>query len=88
MHGKLSELQSSWSSLQKLLQEKQKELEGAFTRQKFLAELRELEGWASEMATSFDTEELPKTATEAEVFLQHHQDRKVRGAARRWSEVG
>lgn len=77
IRSKLSELQDSWRQLQTLCSRRRDQLTSAFTRHKFLADLKELDLWVADTIKKMTSSELPNNVAEAEALLELHNERKV-----------
>ncbi|XP_054271663.1 spectrin alpha chain, non-erythrocytic 1 isoform X2 [Macrosteles quadrilineatus] len=77
IRSKLSELQDSWRQLQTLCSRRRDQLTSAFTRHKFLADLKELDLWVADTIKKMTSSELPNNVAEAEALLELHNERKA-----------
>lgn len=73
----LSELETNWSELRRLSDDRRASLGQAHTLHKFRAETRELESWVADAVKRMNEVEPPTSISEAEALLELHQERKA-----------
>lgn len=74
---KLSMLRDQWKTLQDLTTKRRNDLQTAYTRHKFCADLKELQDWLEEAISRMKDNELPTTVSEAEAAINLHEERKA-----------
>lgn len=77
IRNKLTELQDNWRQLQALCGTRRDALNTAYTKHKFIADLRELELWVADTIKKMSSSELPNNIAEAEALLELHHERKA-----------
>ncbi|KAL0275436.1 UNVERIFIED_CONTAM: hypothetical protein PYX00_003283 [Menopon gallinae] len=74
---KLYTLQDQWKRLQDLTARRRDALQVAYTRHKFLSDLKEVENWIGDAISRMKNKELPTTIPEAEAAIHLHEERKA-----------
>ncbi|KAF5308651.1 hypothetical protein FQR65_LT06112 [Abscondita terminalis] len=75
--NKLKGIQDDWSKLILLKNKRRENLDFAYTKQKFLSDLNDLQLWADEAIMSMKDQNKPKSVTEAEALMELHNEKKA-----------
>lgn len=74
---KVEELQQDWNRLLLAKDKRRHTLDKAYTKQKFLTDLKDLELWANETIKRMENQNKPSSVTEAEGLLELHNEKKA-----------
>uniref|UniRef100_A0A336KQL4 CSON014177 protein n=1 Tax=Culicoides sonorensis TaxID=179676 RepID=A0A336KQL4_CULSO len=74
---KLEELKRNWEHLRNLSLKRKKALADGYTIHKFIADVKELEAWVTDICKKMDSVPLPNTIPECETQIQLHNERKA-----------
>ncbi|XP_025833247.1 spectrin beta chain, non-erythrocytic 1 [Agrilus planipennis] len=74
---KLEELLQQWNNLLNVKDKKRQDLDKAHTKQKFLAEINDLDLWVMEIIKRMENQNKPNSVAEAEALLELHKERKA-----------
>lgn len=74
---KIEDLQKQWENLSEAKQRRRRALERAYTKQKFFADLRDLELWVTDTSKRMEAQNKPTSAAEAEALVELHNELKA-----------
>lgn len=74
---KIEDLQQQWEDLLKAKARRSRNLDAAYTKQKFLADSKDLELWVNDTFKRMETQNKPVSVTEAEALLEFHDELKA-----------
>lgn len=77
INKKLNELKEDWKNLEELSVKRRLQLEDGYTVHKFLADVKELEGWAQDITKKMESAPNPTTIPECVTQIELHQERKA-----------
>ncbi|XP_017780552.1 PREDICTED: spectrin alpha chain, non-erythrocytic 1 isoform X2 [Nicrophorus vespilloides] len=75
--NQMENLQKQWNTLLDAKDNRRRALDGAYTKQKFLADTKDLEVWCSEMIKRMESRHKPTNVLEAVAQLELHDELKV-----------
>ncbi|XP_031334782.1 spectrin beta chain, non-erythrocytic 1 isoform X2 [Photinus pyralis] len=75
--SKLTAVQDEWNKLCLSKNKRRSNLERAYTKQKFLSDLKDLELWTDENIKSMEDTNKPKSISEAEALIELHNEKKA-----------
>ncbi|KAK4883333.1 hypothetical protein RN001_006652 [Aquatica leii] len=74
---KIKGIQDNWNKLLVLKNKRRDTLAKAYTKQKFLSDLNDLELWANETIKPMEDQNKPKSVAEAEALMELHNEKKA-----------
>lgn len=77
IHKKLSDLQDHWKHLLLAKQKRKDALDTAYTKQKFLTDLQNMELWVTDTIKRMNSQNKPQNVGEAEALIQLHDELKA-----------
>lgn len=77
IHKKLSDLQNHWQHLLLAKQKRKQALDAAYTKQKFLTDLQNMELWVTDTIKRMNSQNKPQNVGEAEALIQLHDELKA-----------
>lgn len=77
IHKKLADLQSHWQHLLQAKQKRKEALDAAYTKQKFLTDLQNMELWVTDTIKRMNSQNKPQNVGEAEALIQLHDELKA-----------
>lgn len=77
LQGKIDGLQGQWNNLIKSADNRTKSLGSAYNKQKFFAELKDLDVWVNESIKRMEAQNKPMSVADAQALLELHNERKA-----------
>lgn len=77
IHKKLSDLQNHWQHLLLAKQKRKQALDVAYTKQKFLTDLQNMDLWVTDTIKRMNSQNKPQNVGEAEALIQLHDELKA-----------
>lgn len=74
---KMEDLQKQWENLLEAKQKRRRALERSYTKQKFFADLKDLELWVIDTSKRMEAQNKPTSAAEAEALVELHNELKA-----------
>ncbi|XP_069714086.1 spectrin beta chain, non-erythrocytic 5 [Phaenicophaeus curvirostris] len=79
---KQQEMKNNWFQLQEEAKQRKEKLAASYQLQRFILEMKEVLDWTQNIKGLMEAGHLPKSANEAEVMIEEHQERKEEIEAR------
>lgn len=77
IHKKLADLQNHWQHLLRAKQKRKEALDVAYTKQKFLTDLQNMDLWVMDTIKRMNSQNKPQNVGEAEALIQLHDELKA-----------
>lgn len=74
IHDKFEDLQNHWEHLLQAKQKRKNVLDVAYTKQKFLSDLHNMELWVTDTIKRMESQNKPQSVAEAEALIQLHEE--------------
>ncbi|KAK9716990.1 Variant SH3 domain [Popillia japonica] len=77
LQNKIDSLQDQWNNLMKSADKRRKVLDSAYNKQKFFAELKDLDVWVNESIKRMEAQNKPMSVADAQALLELHNEHKA-----------